>query len=184
MSFPPGTEMFQFPGFASPRLCIQPAISLRRGCPIRTSADQRSLASPRGFSQRATSFIASWRQGIHRTPLSHSPSNHQPPARSTKPRHKPSSAQDSKPYAHSHSTQPFPDSPVKDHPPGRQLSARRQQRRFWKRSPSGQANPARADAAGSADSPRIGDGSRPSRHPPGIFLPQRQEKWRQPDLNR
>ena len=23
MSFPPGTEMFQFPGFASPRLCIQ-----------------------------------------------------------------------------------------------------------------------------------------------------------------
>src|SRR3954471_15641823 len=46
-----------------------------RGFPIRTSADQRSLASPRGFSQRATSFIASWRQGIHRTPLSHSPSN-------------------------------------------------------------------------------------------------------------
>ena len=40
------------------------------GCPIRTSADQRSLASPRGFSQRATSFIASWRQGIHRTPFS------------------------------------------------------------------------------------------------------------------
>ena len=86
MSFPPGTEMFQFPGFASPRLWIQPAISLRRGCPIRTSADQRSLASPRGFSQRATSFIASWRQGIHRTPLSHSPSRHQPPARRTKPR--------------------------------------------------------------------------------------------------
>ena len=44
----------------------------RVGFPIRTSADQRSLASPRGFSQRATSFIASWRQGIHRTPLSRS----------------------------------------------------------------------------------------------------------------
>ena len=43
-----------------------------RGFPIRTSADQRSLASPRGFSQRATSFIASRRQGIHRTPLSRS----------------------------------------------------------------------------------------------------------------
>ena len=43
-----------------------------RGFPIRTSADQRSLASPRGFSQRATSFIASWRQGIHRTPFSRS----------------------------------------------------------------------------------------------------------------
>ena len=40
-----------------------------RGFPIRTSADQRSLASPRGFSQRATSFIAFWRQGIHRTPF-------------------------------------------------------------------------------------------------------------------
>ena len=40
-----------------------------RGFPIRTPADQRSLASPRGFSQRATSFIASQRQGIHRTPL-------------------------------------------------------------------------------------------------------------------
>jgi hypothetical protein len=40
------------------------------GCPIRTCADQRSLATPRALSQRATSFIASWRQGIHRTPLS------------------------------------------------------------------------------------------------------------------
>jgi hypothetical protein len=45
---------------------------LRVGFPIRTSADQRSLASPRGFSQRATSFFASWRQGIHRTLLSRS----------------------------------------------------------------------------------------------------------------
>ena len=49
------------------------------GFPIRTSADQRSLASPRGFSQRATSFIASWRQGIHRTPLSRSISHHHRP---------------------------------------------------------------------------------------------------------
>jgi hypothetical protein len=39
------------------------------GCPIRRSRDQRSLASPPGFSQRATSFIASWRQGIHQMPL-------------------------------------------------------------------------------------------------------------------
>ena len=51
----------------------------RVGFPIRTSADQRSLASPRGFSQRATSFIASWRQGIHRTPLSRSISHHHRP---------------------------------------------------------------------------------------------------------
>ena len=41
------------------------------GCPIRISADQRSLASPRGLTQRATSFIASYRQGIHQMPLSY-----------------------------------------------------------------------------------------------------------------
>ena len=35
------------------------------GFPIRTSADQSSLAAPHGFSQRVTSFIASVRQGIH-----------------------------------------------------------------------------------------------------------------------
>ena len=39
------------------------------GCPIRISRDQRSLASPPGFSQRATSFIASQCQGIHQMPL-------------------------------------------------------------------------------------------------------------------
>ncbi len=33
MSFPPGTEMFQFPGFASPRLCIQRTIPHRGGLP-------------------------------------------------------------------------------------------------------------------------------------------------------
>ena len=42
------------------------------GCPIRISTDQRLLAAPRGFSQRATSFIASWCQGIHRMPFSYS----------------------------------------------------------------------------------------------------------------
>jgi hypothetical protein len=42
------------------------------GCPIRISTDQRLLAAPRGFSQRATSFIASWCQGIHRMPFSFS----------------------------------------------------------------------------------------------------------------
>ena len=42
------------------------------GCPIRTSTDQRPLAAPRGFSQRATSFVASWCQGIHRVPFSRS----------------------------------------------------------------------------------------------------------------
>jgi hypothetical protein len=42
------------------------------GCPIRTSMDQSLLAAPHGFSQRATSFIASWCQGIHRMPFSRS----------------------------------------------------------------------------------------------------------------
>ncbi len=40
------------------------------GFPIRTSTDQSLLAAPRGLSQRATSFIASRRQGIHQTPFS------------------------------------------------------------------------------------------------------------------
>jgi hypothetical protein len=40
------------------------------GCPIRRSGDQRALAPPPGFSQRATSFIASRYQGIHQMPLS------------------------------------------------------------------------------------------------------------------
>ena len=47
-------------------------IPLRVGFPIRISTDQSLLAAPRGFSQRATSFIASWCQGIHRMPLSYS----------------------------------------------------------------------------------------------------------------
>ena len=41
------------------------------GFPIRTSTDQSFFAAPHGFSQRSTSFIASQRQGIHRTPLRH-----------------------------------------------------------------------------------------------------------------
>ncbi len=40
------------------------------GFPIRKSTDQRVLAPPRSLSQRATSFIASERQGIHRIPFS------------------------------------------------------------------------------------------------------------------
>src|SRR6185312_4630700 len=75
MSFPPGTEMFQFPGFASPTYGFSERYPIGVGCPIRTSTDQRLLAAPRGFSQRATSFIASWCQGIHRMPFSFSTPN-------------------------------------------------------------------------------------------------------------
>ena len=72
MSFPPGTEMFQFPGFAPPPYGFgrrYPRLAARVGCPIRRSPDQSLLAAPRGLSQRATSFVASWRQGIHQMPL-------------------------------------------------------------------------------------------------------------------
>ena len=41
------------------------------GFPIRRFPDQSLFAAPRDLSQRTTSFIASQRQGIHRTPLWH-----------------------------------------------------------------------------------------------------------------
>ena len=40
------------------------------GFPIRISPDQSLLTTPRSFSQPATSFIASRRQGIHQMPFS------------------------------------------------------------------------------------------------------------------
>ena len=58
------------------------------GCPIRRSRDRRSLAPPPGFSQRATSFIASRCQGIHQMPSLHSPrSRRSPPKRARILRH-------------------------------------------------------------------------------------------------
>ena len=45
-------------------------MSCQVGCPIRKSMDQRVLSPPHGLSQSATSFIASYRLGIHQTPLS------------------------------------------------------------------------------------------------------------------
>jgi len=63
--------MFQFGGFAFqfaseyPRYVNTPGM----GCPIRTPADQRFFAAPRGFSQLSTSFIATVCQGIHRVPF-------------------------------------------------------------------------------------------------------------------
>ena len=86
MSFPPGTEMFQFPGFASPSLYIQLGDTLstsfrlsednrkemvKVGFPIRKSPDQSLLTTPRRLSQRATSFFACTCQGIHQMLLPH-----------------------------------------------------------------------------------------------------------------
>ena len=43
------------------------------GFPIRKSSDQRLLTASRSLSQFPTSFIGTWRQGIHRKPLVASP---------------------------------------------------------------------------------------------------------------
>ena len=57
--------------------CTNPKIEIlefqlsKVGFPIRKSVDQSFFAAPHGLSQRSTSFIASQRQGIHRTPLRH-----------------------------------------------------------------------------------------------------------------
>jgi hypothetical protein len=51
------------------------------GCPIRRSEDPRALAPPLGFSQRATSFIASRYQGIHQMPFSLKLAHAQPQTR-------------------------------------------------------------------------------------------------------
>ena len=67
-SFPPGTEMFQFPGFAPHVREVTP--SPAPGCPIRTSTDQWIFAPTRGFSQLITSFFASESQGILHVPFS------------------------------------------------------------------------------------------------------------------
>ena len=73
VSFPPGTEMFQFSGFASLHLCIQCRMTGYNhlpGCPIRTPADQCLRAASHGFSQLITSFVACSCQGIHHAPFS------------------------------------------------------------------------------------------------------------------
>jgi hypothetical protein len=56
-------------------IAIRPLCSVLRlpevGFPIRKFPDQSLFAAPRDLSQRTTSFIASQRQGIHRTPFWH-----------------------------------------------------------------------------------------------------------------
>jgi hypothetical protein len=85
MSFPPATEMVQFAGFASPSYGFTRRYRTGAvGCPIRRSEDPRALAPPLGFSQRATSFIASRYQGIHQMPFSPKLAHAQPQARQTR----------------------------------------------------------------------------------------------------
>ena len=69
--FPGGTEMVHFPPFAPPFLCIQKGVTghdSRRVSPF-GHPRLKHAAAHRGLSQLAAPFIASQRQGIHRTPL-------------------------------------------------------------------------------------------------------------------
>ena len=68
ISFPPGTEMFHFPGSASSTLSFHvemPEHYSRRVSPFRHPRIKGCLAPPRGLSQLTTSFFAFRRQGIH-----------------------------------------------------------------------------------------------------------------------
>ena len=66
ISLPPGTEMFQFPGFAS--ACADDRTRALPGCPIRPSRDHRVCATPPSLSQLTTAFIASLCPGIPHMP--------------------------------------------------------------------------------------------------------------------
>ena len=69
LSFPRGTEMFQFPRFPLPALCVQTGVTPDERCRVSPFGYPRInawSAAPRGFSQPPTSFIGSRRQGIHR----------------------------------------------------------------------------------------------------------------------
>ena len=54
ISFPPGTEMFQFPGFAPSGLCIRPVGTLARGFPHSESLQSKALCA-------SCRTIAAWR---------------------------------------------------------------------------------------------------------------------------
>ena len=68
-SFPRGTEMFQFPRFPLPVLCVQTGVPPHDGwwvSPFGHPRIEACSAAPRGFSQPTTSFFGFRRQGIHR----------------------------------------------------------------------------------------------------------------------
>ena len=69
LSSPRGTEMFQFPRFPLPVLCVQTGVTPHDGCRVSPFGHLRIeawSAAPRSFSQPPTSFIGFRRQGIHR----------------------------------------------------------------------------------------------------------------------
>ena len=69
LSFPPGTKMFQFPGLPLSALCIQAEVPAHYHgwvSPFGSPGIKGWSAPPPGLSQPPTSFIGSWRLGIHR----------------------------------------------------------------------------------------------------------------------
>ena len=72
LSFPRGTEMFQFPRLPLLALCVQTRVTGHDPSLVSQFGDPRvnaCLTADRGISQPATSFIGSWRQGIHHQPF-------------------------------------------------------------------------------------------------------------------
>jgi hypothetical protein len=72
LSFPVGTEMFQFPTFPLPVLCVHTGVIPHDGYRVSPFGHPRIKAfsaASRGLSQPDTSFIGSRRQGIHRWPF-------------------------------------------------------------------------------------------------------------------
>ena len=72
LSFPPVTKMFQFTGLPSTALCIQAETHAHYHVwvsPFGYPGIKGWSAPPPGLSQPPTSFIGSWRQGIHRVPF-------------------------------------------------------------------------------------------------------------------
>ena len=72
LSFPRATKMFQFARLALPCLCIQQGVRAHYHAWVSPFGNPRVKgwsAPHRGLSQPPTSFIGSWRQGIHRVLL-------------------------------------------------------------------------------------------------------------------
>ena len=72
LSFPPATEMCHFTGLPSPALCVQAGIRAHYHAWVSPFGNPRvkgRSAPHRGLSQPSTSFLGSWRQGIHRVPF-------------------------------------------------------------------------------------------------------------------
>ena len=69
LSSPRGTQMFQFPRFPLPVLCVHTGVTPHDGCRVSPFGHPRIeawSAAPRGLSQPPTSFFGFRRQGIHR----------------------------------------------------------------------------------------------------------------------